>query len=66
MVLIQYCILYQILYCTPGIRPTPKRVTSWQGPSPGHCFCEQHTAPFEENVPAVANRWQQCVRFDQP
>ena len=25
-----------------------------------------NTAPFEENVPAVAGRWQHCVRFDRP
>ena len=42
----------------------PKRVTSWQGPSPHRCS-RAHSS-FRIIVAAVASRWQHCVRFDRP
>ena len=44
---------------------TPKRVTSWRGPSLPHCTCEQ-LGFFRRNAAAVASRWQHCVQFDRP
>ena len=53
----------QIFHYTRCI--TPKRVTSWRGPSPHHCACGQYSF-FRRMIAAVASRWQHCVRFSRP
>ena len=63
------CVLYrnfswvlsnQICHCTCCI--TPKRVTSWRGPSPRQFNFRQHGL-IGINVAAVASRWQHCVQL---
>ena len=52
----------QIFYYTRWI--TPKRVTSWRGPSPRHCA--RATQLLSKKCRSGGSRWQHCVRFDRP